>query len=87
MAPSGLHTDEPNGERQFFVDVSLPFGHRLSPAIFSKFVQALNYITQAFGANPLINYVDDFLIAQLPGTGLCSRDLDAMVMACDLTGF
>ncbi len=63
----GLHTDERDGERQFFTDVSLPIGHRLSPVIFSMFAQALNYITQVFGADPLFNYVDDYLIAQLPG--------------------
>ncbi len=83
----GLHTDEPEGERQFFVDVSLPFGHRLSLVIFDKFVQALNYIAQAFGADPLFNYVDDYLVAQPPGMGLCLQDLGVMDMACDLTGF
>ncbi len=30
-----LHIDEPDGEHQFFTDVSLPFGLRLSPVIFS----------------------------------------------------
>ncbi len=33
----GLHTDELESEWQFFADVSLPSGHRLSPAIFAKF--------------------------------------------------
>ncbi len=32
-------------------------------------------------------YVDDYLTAQPPGTGLYLRDLGAMDMACDLTGF
>ncbi len=50
-------------------------------------MQALNYIAQAFGADPLFNYVNDYLIAQLPGTGLSSRDLGAMDMACNLMGF
>ncbi len=83
----GLHTDEPDGKRQFFADVSLPFGHRLSPAIFSNFAQAFNYIAQVFGADRLFNYVDDYLIAQPPGTGLCSWDLGTMDMACELMGY
>ncbi len=83
----GLHTDEPEGEQQFLADVSLPFGHQLSPVIFVKFAWALNYIAQVFGADPLFNYVDDYLIAQPPGMDLCLWDLGAMDMACDLTGF
>ncbi len=59
----------------------------MSPAIFLKFAQALNYITQVFGVDPLFNYVDDYLIAQPPGSGFCSRDLGAMDMACELMGF
>ncbi len=47
----------------------------------------LNYIAQVLGADPLFNYVDDYLVAQPPGTGRCSRDLGAMDMACELTGF
>ncbi len=83
----GLHMDEPNGEQWFFADVTLPFGHRLSPIIFSKFAQALNYIAQVFGTDPLFNYVDGYLVAQPPGTGLCSWDLGTMDMVCELTGF
>ncbi len=83
----GLHTNEPDGKRQFFTDVSLPFSHCLLPAIFSKFAQALNYITQAFSTDLLFNYVDDYLIAQPPGTGFCLWVLGAMDMACDLMGF
>ncbi len=83
----GLHLDQPDGARQFFANVSLPFGHRLSPAVFCKFARALNCIAQFFGADPFFNYVDDFLTAQEKGSGKCARNLGAMDQACWLTGF
>ncbi len=62
----------------------LPFGTFWASTLMS---QVANGSCLAFGADPLFNYVNDYLVAQPLGMGLCLWDLGAMDMACDLTRF
>ncbi len=65
----GIHVgDGPN--REFYVETTLPFGHRLAPKIFTAFSDALVWVAQQFGAKTLFKYVDDFVSAQPAGSGL-----------------
>ncbi len=66
--------------------MTLPFGHRLPPKIFSAYSDALVWIAQKPGAGRLFKCVDDFASAQPDGSGPCQRDLDAIQAACGLTG-
>ncbi len=73
--------------QEYYVEMTLPFGHRLVPKIFTTFSDALVWIVHEVGAGFLFKYVDDFASAQPAGSDLCHRDLYAVQAACDLTGF
>ncbi len=73
----GIHVDD-GSEREFYIEMTLPFGHRLAPKIFTAYLDALVWIAQKLGDGCLFKYVDDFASAQPAGSGLCQRDLDAI---------
>ncbi len=66
--------------------MTLPFGHRLAPKIFTAYSDALVWIAQKPGAGQF-KYVDDFVSAQPAGLDLCQHDLDVIQATCGLTGF
>ncbi len=77
----GIHVGS-GPSQEYYVETTLPFGHRLASMIFTAFSDTLVWIMSEFGTGLLFKYVDDFA-----GSGLCHRDLDAVQAACDLTGF
>jgi len=82
----GLHAGT-GAAREYFVETTLPFGHRKSPAIFTRYGKALQCVAGKFGASRMFNYMDDFATAEKPGTGQCGANLKALRAACDLVGF
>ncbi len=73
----GIHVGD-GPRHEFYVETTLPFGHRLAPKIFTAFSDALVWVAQKFGAGALFKYVDDFVSVRPAGSGLCQRDLDAI---------
>ncbi len=82
----GIHVGE-GKERRYFVEATLPFGHRLAPKIFTEFAKGVHWIAQKNGAEKMFVFVDDFVTARCKGTGQCARDLKGLRAACAQTGF
>ncbi len=66
----GIHIRD-GPKREFYIETTLLFSHRLAPKIFTAFSDALVWVTQKFGVEALFKYVDDFISIQLAGLGLC----------------
>ncbi len=66
----GIHVGS-GPSREYYIETTLPFGHRLVPKIFTTCSDVLVWIAHEFGAGPLFTYVDDFASAQPAGSGLC----------------
>ncbi len=81
----GIHVGD-GTDREFYIETTLPFGHRLAPKIFSTFSDPV-WVAREFGAGLLFRFVDDFVAAQPAGSGLCQVDLDTIHAACGLAGF
>jgi len=77
-----------NGELTtgYFVNLLLPFGARSVPAQFLRYADALNFIMHNRGADPVWNYMDDFLTCD-SATSPCTRNLDIMTQTCVDLGF
>ena len=53
-----------------FIDKALPFGLRSAPLIFTAIADALQFMMEARGANPVLHYLDDFVTLGEPGSKL-----------------
>ena len=51
-----------------FVDLTLPFGLRSAPKIFTAVANAVEWITRGKGADFVIHYLDDFLVVGAPAS-------------------
>jgi len=72
----------------YFIDAFLPFGLRISPALFLKFVEGLKFVMTSQGASPVWNYLDDFWTCGPPSPNShCQGSLDIMLQTCDDLGF
>ena len=76
-----------NGSKQFYVDLTLPFGLKSSAKIFSKFAEGLHYIMQARGVTIVENYLDDFFTCGQVGTPECYNNLSTMISTCKILGW
>ena len=74
------------GPREWWLDICLPFGVRVGPAIFNAFGEALEFILKQFCVDPeslaslmrLLRYLDDFLVI-CRGVKRANGILDAML--------
>ena len=75
-----------NGTKQFYVDLTLPFGLRSSAKLFTEFAEALKYIMEDQGAINVYQYLDDFItFAKEKDT--CNDNLQTMLQVCSEIGF
>ena len=73
-------------EEAIYIDKTLPFGLRSAPLIFSALADALMWIMQKKGANPVFHYVDDFITVGHPLAPQCEANLRIMKGVCQMTG-
>ena len=63
-----------------YVDACLPFGLRSAPYLFNRLSQAIHWIlTNNYGDQHLLHYLDDFLTAGPADSPVCSHNLNAML--------
>ena len=75
-----------NGPREWYIDLALPFGIRIGPAVFNRFGDLLHFILQQTCLSPedkelvgkLIRYLDDHLVLGL-GRAETDRMLDSLL--------
>ena len=80
------------GKVYYFVDKCLPFGHRISCAIFQSFSDALAHLVQfkltsklARRQVALTNYLDDFLFVALFNR-ICNQALKTFLQLAEMLG-
>ena len=75
-----------DGKTYYFVDKCLPFGASISCSHFQRFSNAVKHIVQWKTNENLINYLDDFLFAQLMKL-LCNNQVKEFLRICDNIAF
>ena len=68
------------------MDKALLFGLRSALLIFTALADCLQWIMQRRGADPLFDYLDDFLTVGRPQSVQCASNLQIMKKACSDTG-
>ena len=66
-------------QRQYYVDLFLPFGLCSSPANFNQYADALEFAMWANCISDLLHYPDDYFMAGPAGSGECQHDISTMV--------
>ena len=69
-----------------YMDMTLPFGLRSAPKIFSALADALEWAFLEAGVSFSMHLLDDFLTMGKGGTGECGRNLDLMKGTCNCNG-
>ena len=69
-----------------FIDKALPFGLRSAPLIFTAIADALQFMMEARGVNPVLHYLDDFVTLGEPGSKQCNTNLHIMLQTCPDAG-
>ena len=72
---------------EILVDKVLPFGLRSAPIIFSAVADALQWIIESKGAEPVGHYLDDFITIGRPESDACQHNLDTIKHSCAHVGF
>ena len=65
------------------MDTCLPFGLRSTPYLFNRLSEAIHWtLTNNYGVQHLLHYLDDFLMAGPANSTICSQNLNAMLTLC-----
>jgi hypothetical protein len=68
---------------QFYVDMTLPFGLRSAPYIFTSIADLVEWsLKQNHGVGSLEHYLDDFHTLGPPNSVICQQNLDTCVQLC-----
>ena len=72
---------------QYYVDLTLPFGLRSAPYIFSAVADMVEWILlNSHGVSDLMHYLDDFITAGPPGAQQCAFNLRTALSVCGSLG-
>ena len=69
-----------------YVNMTLPFGLRSAPIIFSAVADGLQWIIEQEGVQSLFHYLDDFITVGMPGSSECATNLRLIKQCCEDTG-
>ena len=69
-------------EGQLYIDTALPFGLRSAPKIFNAVADGLQWILQTNGIDPILHYLDDFLLFGHPNSDQCKVVLSQAMQHC-----
>ena len=75
-----------DGKFYYFFDKCLAFGASISCAIFQRFSNCINHLVKFRTKKPLINYLDDYLFAQLYKL-LCNQQVKVFLKVCEEINF
>ena len=66
----------------YYIDTALPFGLRSAPKIFNAVADGLQWILQTNGIDPILHYLDDFLLFGHPNSDQCKVVLSQAMQHC-----
>ena len=75
-----------DGKIYYFVDKCLPFGASISCSHFQRFSNAIKHIVQYYTKRNLVNYLDDYLFAELMKL-LCNNQVKTFLQVCEAISF
>ena len=84
--PDDRHLLAMHWRDEILVDKVLPFGLRSAPIIFSAVADALQWVIESKGAEPVCHYLDDYITIGPPESDICQRNLDAIKHSCEYLG-
>ena len=66
------------------METCYPFGLRSAPYLFNRLSEAIHWtLTNNYGVQHLLHYLDDFLTAGPANSIICSQNLNAMLTLCE----
>ena len=74
-------------QKQYYVDLVLPFGLRSSPKLFNEYADALQFIMLKNGVSECMHYMDDYVTLGPKNSTQCRNNLEIMQKVCDDIGF
>ena len=82
-------TIDPDGNphREYYMDMTLPFGLKSSAMLFNKYADGLQYVMRTTGATIIEHYLDDYFTCGAPNTMECETNLVIMSHVCKQLGF
>ena len=83
--PADTHLLALQRDRGVYIDTCLPFGLRSVPSCLTL-AELLVWILKQRDITFLIQYLDDFLMVSPPAAPICQRNLETIVVVCQLTG-
>ena len=69
--PDDRHLLGCQSDNQVYIDISLPFGLRSAPIIFTALADALQWVIEQRGTSHVAHYLDDFVTVGTPNTDQC----------------
>ena len=80
--PDDRHLLGMKWDGKVFIDLTLPFGLRSSPRIFTTVADVFEWILLHRGVSWCLHYIDDFLTSGEPDTAECSVNLRLILAIC-----
>ena len=71
----------------YYIDLFLPFGLHISPALFNEYADTLLYAMKANKVQDLLHYLDDYFTVGPPHSLVCANNISAMITTCEELGF
>ena len=71
----------------YYIDLFLPFGLCSSPALFNKYMGALQYAMKTNNVQNLLHYLDDYFTLGPPHSPVCTNNIVTMIATCKKLDF
>ena len=84
--PDDRHLLAMQWDGEILVDKVLPFGLRSAPFIFTVIADALQWIIEQNGAQPIFHYLDDYITVGPPDSPQCRNNLTIIKTTCKNLG-
>ncbi|MCG8624736.1 MAG: hypothetical protein MJE68_22410 [Proteobacteria bacterium] len=84
--PDDRHLLGCQSDNQVYIDISLPFGLRSAPIIFTALADALQWVIEQRGTSHVAHYLDDFVTVGTPNTDQCYINQQIICRTCQELG-
>ena len=84
--PDDRHLLGCQSDNQVYIGISLPFGLRSAPIIFTALADALQWVIEQRGTSHVAHYLDDFVTVGTPNTDQCYINQQIICRTCQELG-
>ena len=86
LVPDDKHLLGIKWDNHTYVDITLPFGLRSAPIIFTALTDALQWILERRGVSHVAHYLDDYVTLGAPESGECLANHQTIFQVCQEHG-